>query len=219
MSIHSDTTCAGQLSVASNFVGSYSIQAGECLPLDYTRPTSAPFFLANCTAGGESFRFFTNANCTQPLGDTRLSLDGQCQPFPLVTGLSVRGRCTTCPPPAPPAPEPATGLSGGAIAGIVIGCLAGLAALGGLVYALTRKKPQPVADYPMETSQPVTTVKELEQVVIKETPKPVQTTQTVQTYQTTQFVPAAVATTAAVTAPVQQVSQSSTRAVQQFIRT
>jgi hypothetical protein len=52
-------------------------------------------------------------------------------------------------------------LSGGAIAGIVIGSLAALAALGGLAYALTRKKTEPTPDLPLEASKPVTTVKEV----------------------------------------------------------
>jgi hypothetical protein len=216
--VFSDSVCSAQTSAASQFVGSYAIQEGQCLPLDYSKPTQAPFFLANCTSGDESFRLYSNANCTQPLAAIASSpLNGQCLPFPLVTGLTMRGTCNTCPPPLPPPAPVSSGLSGGAIAGIVIGCLAGLAALGGIAYALSRKKAVVPQDYPLEKPTPV---------VVKEVVEPtnVQSAQTVSTPVVTNTAPVVASsvpvTTTVASAPViKEVSTVGATSVQQFIRT
>ena len=146
----------------SESAGSISIIQGQCQPFELSTPGNPPFVLVNCTAGAESFRLYSDKNCTQLFPGTQaILLNQQCNSFGLIPGSYISGTCQSCPIPVPPPPSSSGGLSGGAIAGIVIGSVAGLAAIGGLAYLLTRKKTKPSPDLPLEPSEPVTTVKEV----------------------------------------------------------
>jgi plastocyanin len=74
----------------------------------------------------------------------------------VIVGGSPTSGTSNTPSPSAPVPTPSGGLSTGAIVGIVIGSLAAVALIGGLIYFLKRKRtPAPSMDLPMEKASPI----------------------------------------------------------------
>jgi len=155
--IHSDSKCFHMSTAASNIYGSYFALSANCQPWDFLQPVP-PFIMANCTFGAESLSFYEDSKCTKRMTGNlgqKLMLDKKCNRISFVLAETyIRGTCKTCVTSDSSLEQQLSseGLSAGAIAGIVIGSVTAVAAVGGLAFFLMRNRHQQ-ADHVAETGK------------------------------------------------------------------